>query len=326
MNQTNSMIMSLQKIKATDLSLFYRSVHPLIGIVFSFVFLLIIQNETIAQSKEEQLIAKGAKPEKLAGDFSFTEGPACDAKGNIFFTDQPNNRIWKWSTDNKLSQFGESFGRANGMYFDKQGNLISCSDEKNELWSIAPDGTVKVLVKDFEGKKLNGPNDLWIAPNGGLYLTDPFYKRPWWDHQTSEQDGQHVYYLAPGATKLVRVVTDMKQPNGIIGTPDGKILYVSDINDGKIWKYSINPDGVLSNKTLFAGMGSDGMTIDNKGNVYLSGKGITIFDPAGVKITNIPIPENWTANVTFGGKDRHLLFITASKSVYGIRMKVKGVK
>ena len=326
MNQTNSMIMSVQKIKFADLSLSYRSVHPLIGIVFSLVFLLIIQNETIAQSKEDQLIAKGAKPEKLAGDFSFTEGPACDAKGNIFFTDQPNNRIWKWSTDNKLSQFGESFGRANGMYFDKQGNLISCSDEKNELWSIAPDGTVKVLVKDFEGRKLNGPNDLWIGPNGGLYLTDPFYKRPWWDHQTSEQDGQHVYYLAPGAIKLVRVVTDLKQPNGIIGTPDGKILYVSDINDGKIWKYSINPDGALSSKTLFAGMGSDGMTIDNKGNVYLSGKGVTIFDPEGVKITNIPIPENWTANVCFGGKDRHLLFVTASKSVYGIRMKVKGVK
>ena len=326
MKQTNSNIMSAQKIRTFDLSLIQRSILPAFRIVFSLAFLLMIQNDTFAQSNEEKLIAKGAKPEKLAGDFGFTEGPACDAKGNIFFTDQPNNRIWKWSTENKLSQFGESFGRANGMYFDKKGNLISCSDEKDELWSIARDGKVTVLVKDFEGKKLNGPNDLWIAPNGGIYLTDPFYKRSWWDHQASEQDGEHVYYLAPGATKLVRVVTDMKQPNGIIGTPNGKLLYISDIKDGKIWKYSIEKDGSLSHKTLFTGIGSDGMTIDNKGNVYLSGKGVTIFDPSGVKLINIPIPENWTANVCFGGKDRHLLFITASKSVYGIRMKVKGVE
>ena len=315
-----------QKMKASYSTSVYHLKQGVIRITSLLIILLLLENVTIAQSKEDQLIAKGGKPEKLAGDFSFTEGPACDAKGNIFFTDQPNNRIMKWSIDNKLSQFGESFGRANGMYFDKKGNLISCSDEKNELWSIAPDGKVTVLVKDFEGKKLNGPNDLWIAPNGGIYLTDPFYKRSWWDHQISEQDGEHVYYLAPGATKLVRVVSDLKQPNGIIGTPNGEILYVSDIKDGKIWKYSIEKDGMLSGKTLFTGMGSDGMTIDNKGNVYLSGKGVTIFDPAGVKITNIPIPENWTANVTFGGKDRHLLFITASKSVYGIRMKVKGVK
>ena len=318
--------MSEQRIKAPYSTFGCLSNQQVLRIVILLIILLLIKNVILAQPKDDQLIAKGAKLEKLAGDFSFTEGPACDAKGNIFFTDQPNNRIMKWSTDNKLSQFGESFGRANGMYFDKKGNLISCSDEKNELWSIAPDGKVIVLVKDFEGKKLNGPNDLWIAPNGGIYLTDPFYKRSWWDHQTSEQDGEHVYYLALGASKLVRVVSDLKQPNGIIGTPDGKLLYVSDIKDGKIWRYSINPDGMLSGKALFTGMGSDGMTIDNKGNVYLSGKGVTIFDPKGVKMTNIPIPEGWTANVCFGGKDRHLLFITASKSVYGIRMKVKGVK
>ncbi len=292
----------------------------------ALVMLLMLHNLTFAETKVKSLIARGAKPEKLAGDFAFTEGPACDREGNIFFTDQPNNRIMKWSIDNKLSFLGENFGRANGMYFDHKGNLISCSDEKNELWSIAPDGKVTVLVKDFEGKKLNGPNDLWIAPNGGIYLTDPFYKRTWWDHQSSEQDGEHVYYLAPGATKLVRVVTDFKQPNGIIGTPDGKYLYIADIRANKTWRYSINADGTLSGKKLFAELGSDGMTIDNKGNIYLTGKGVTIFNPDGVLIENIPIPEGWTANVCFGGKDRHLLFITASKSVYGIKMKVKGAK
>ncbi len=281
---------------------------------------------TSAKTKERTLIIKGAKPEKLAGDFKFTEGPACDSEGNIFFTDQPNNRIMKWSTDNKLSLFGENFGRANGMYFDRKGNLVSCSDEKNELWSIAPDGKVTILIKDYEGKKLNGPNDLWIAHNGGIYLTDPFYKRSWWDHQASEQDGQHVYYLAPGASKLIRVTNDLEQPNGIIGTPDGKYLYVADIKGNKTWRFSINKDGTLSEKKLFTDLGSDGMTIDIKGNIYLTGKGVSIFNPKGILIEKIPVDENWSANVCFGGKDRNLLFITASKSVYGVKMKVKGCR
>jgi len=298
--------------------------HRLFKFSISLILVLTIHCQTFAENKGRTLMTKGAKPEKLAGDFEFTEGPASDRDGNIFFTDQPNNRIMKWSTDNKLTRLGENFGRANGLYFDRQGNLISCSDEKNELWSIAPDGKVTVLVKDFEGKKLNGPNDLWIAPNGGIYLTDPFYKRPWWDHQTSEQDGEHVYYLAPGASKLVRVVSDFEKPNGIIGTPDGKNLYIADIKGNKTWRYTINADGSLSDKKLFAELGSDGMTIDNKGNIYLTGKGVTIFNRDGVQVENIPIPEGWTANVCFGGKDRHLLFVTASKSVYGIKMKVKG--
>lgn len=298
----------------------------LFKITIALFALLIFHELIIAKTKDKTLISKGAKPEKLAGDFSFTEGPACDQAGNIFFTDQPNNKIMKWSIDNKLSVFGDTFGRANGMYFDQKGNLITCSDEKNELWSIAPDGKVTVLVKDFDGKKLNGPNDLWIAPNGGLYLTDPFYKRPWWDHQLQEQDGEHVYYLAPGASKLIIVVSDFEKPNGIIGTPDGKYLYVADIKANKTWRYSINKDGTLSGKKLFAELGSDGMTIDNKGNIYLTGKGVTIFSPDGVLLENIPIPESWTANVCFGGKDRHLLFITASNSVYGLKMQVKGVR
>jgi len=288
--------------------------------------LFIVQDISFARTKKIVLLANGAKPEKLAGDFEFTEGPACDRKGNIFFTDQPTNRILKWSTENKLSVFGENFGRANGMYFDKNGNLITCSDEKNELWSISPEGKVTILVKNYNGKRLNGPNDLWIAPNGSIYLTDPFYKRTWWDHVTSEQDGECVYFLAPGTSNLLRVASDFQQPNGIIGTPDGKHLYVADIRAHKTWRYAINSDGMLSDKTLFAELGSDGMTIDNRGNVYLTGKGVTIFNSEGVQIANIPIPENSTSNVCFGGKDRHLLFITALKSVYGLKMKVKGVK
>jgi len=135
-----------------------------------------------------------------------------------------------------------------------------------------------------------------------------------------------VYYLTPGRRKLIRITDDLVQPNGIIGTPDGKLLYVADIGDRKRYVYNIEADGTLSGKKLFCSMGSDGMTIDNEGNIYLTGRGVTVFNPAGEKIEQIPIEAGWTANVTFGGADRHMLFITAQTSVYGLRMRVKGVK
>jgi len=273
------------------------------------------------------IIAPGAKVEKLADGFKFTEGPAVDADGNVFFTDQPNNKIHKWSIDGRLSVWHESPGRANGLYFDKRGNLLACADMDNELWSIDTDGKATVLVKDYKGKLLNGPNDLWEDPKGGIYFTDPLYKRPYWTREPAmQQDGQHVYYLAPGGRKLIRVTEDLVQPNGLIGTPDGKLLYVADIGDRKTYVYNIEADGKLSAKKLFCSMGSDGMTIDNEGNIYLTGRGVTVFNPAGEKIEHIPIDAGWTANVTFGGADRHTLFITAQTSIYGLQMRVKGVK
>lgn len=275
-------------------------------------------------AEKQSVIAPGAKLEKLAGGFEFTEGPAVDAEGNIFFTDQPNNRIHKWSVDGKLSIFHENPGRANGLYFDKDGNLLACADLNNELWLIDMQGRVTVLVKDYKGKKLNGPNDLWIDPKGGIYFTDPFYRRPYWNRGPMEQDGQHVYYLTPDRKELIRVTTDLVQPNGIIGTPDGKLLYVADIGAKKTYVYHTNADGTLSNKKLFCSMGSDGMTIDNQGNVYLTGKGVTVFNPDGEKIEQIDVPAGWTANVTFGGKDRHILFITAQDCLYSIRMRLRG--
>jgi gluconolactonase len=273
----------------------------------------------------QDILAPGTKLEKLAGEFAFTEGPAVDASGNVFFTDQPNDRILKWSVDGKLSTFLQPCGRSNGLYFDKEGNLLACADLNNQLWSIDPKGQVTVLVKDYKGKLLNAPNDLWIRPEGGIYFTDPFYKRAYWNRGPMEQDGQCVYYLSPDRKALTRVADDLVQPNGIIGTPDGKRLYVADIGARKTYVYDINKDGTLSNKKLFCEMGSDGMTIDDEGNVYLTGRGVTVFDSSGKKIKQIDIPEPWTANVCFGGKDRKTLFITASKGLYAIRMRVKGV-
>ena len=273
---------------------------------------------------EGGVLAPGATLQKLSSEFKFTEGPTCDKAGDVYFTDQPNNRIMKWSLDGKLSTFMEPAGRANGMYFDAQGNLLACADEKTELWSIAPDGKVTVLVKEYEGKMLCGPNDVWAHPQGGIYFTDPFYKRPWWSHDKKPQDGEHVYFLSADRKKLTRVTTDLRQPNGITGTPDGKKLVVADIGAGKTYSYDIQPDNSLAHKTLVCGMGSDGMTIDAEGNLYLTGRGVSVFDKTGQKIEQIEVPESWTANVSFGGKEHQTLFITASKSLYSIELRVKG--
>jgi gluconolactonase len=278
-----------------------------------------------ASGTRHSVVAPGARLEKLAGDFDFTEGPTCDAEGNVFFTDQPNNRILKWSVDGRLSTFLQPAGRANGMNFGLGGHLIACADEKNELWSIAPDGTVSVLAGEYGGKRLNGPNDVWVRPDGAIYFTDPFYKRSWWTHDTMPQDGQHVYFLSADRRQLVRVIDDLVKPNGIIGTPDGKTLYVADIRAGKTYRYDIAPDGSLAGKTLAVDQGSDGMTLDDEGNLYLTGEGVGVFDQAGRQIERILIPdERWTANVSFGGKGRRSLFITASTGLYAIATRVTG--
>jgi len=272
----------------------------------------------------DDLRAPGAQVEKLAEGFSFTEGPTADAAGNVFFTDQPNDRILEWSVDGKLTTFLQPAGRSNGMYFDRDGSLIACADEKNELWSIAKDGKARVIWKEYEKKKLNGPNDVWVHPSGSLYFTDPFYKRPWWTHDAPPQGGQHVYRLSADRKKIKRVTTDLEQPNGIIGSPDGKTLYVADIKAGKTYAYDIQKNGMLAGKRLHAALGSDGMTLDEEGNLYLTGKGVHVFDKTGKEIQVFEIPEDWTANVSFGGADHRTLFITASKGLYAVRLRVKG--
>jgi gluconolactonase len=270
--------------------------------------------------------ATGAKLVKLAGGFAFTEGPTPDAAGSVYFTDQPNDRIMIWSVDGKLSTFLQPAGRANGMSFDGQGHLIVCADEKNELWSIGPKGAKTVLVKDFQGKLLNGPNDVWVHPSGALYITDPYYQRAYWKRGPKEQPCEGVYLLKADRKTLDLLLNDLVQPNGIVGTPDGKTLFVADIGANKTYRYDIKADGGLSNKRLFCSLGSDGMTIDTEGNLYLTGKGVTVFDKSGAQVAWIEVKEPWTSNVCFGGKDRKTLFITASAGLYAMAMNVAGVE
>jgi gluconolactonase len=297
------------------------------------------------------LVAHGPRGQlvSLADGFGFTEGPAADSHGNVYFTDQPNDRIWRWDAGTgKVRLFLEGTGRANGMIFDRDDNLIAAADLHGELWKIRPNGTHKVLIDNYQGKLLNGPNDVWIHPNGGIYLTDPIFPRDYWDagdprqqpwepthsEQSPQGKGGHVYYLAPGAKQLVRVTSDAmgwesdSWPNGVVGTPDGKKLYVNKWfydNHGGTWVFDVKHDGTLENMRKFSDWGGDGMSMDELGNVYISnGTGVMAFDPDGNNILNIPI-EGGATNNTFAGRDGKLLVITGPVDrLTAIRMKVRG--
>jgi gluconolactonase len=288
-----------------------------------FVITLVLAATGIGPAQESiNIVAAGAEMKKLAGDFQFTEGPAADAQGNVCFVDIPTNRILKWSVaDGKLSTFLENSGGANGLYFDKDGNLLACQGSERRLVSISPKGEVTVLADKYEGKRFNSPNDLWIDPNGGVYFTDPRYG----SRDGMEMEGEHVYFLTPDRKKVIRVVSDMVRPNGVIGTPNGRRLYVADEGGKKTWSYRINGDGTLSDKQLFADQGSDGVTIDARGNVYLTGKSITVYSRRGEKVAEIAVPES-PANLTFGGPDNRTLFITARTSLYSIPTEVRGAR
>lgn len=293
-------------------------------IVKRFAIALVVVSMVVPCLAQEdtQIVAAGAQAKKLAGDFKFTEGPAADAQGNVYFTDIPANLILKWSVaDGKLSTFLANSGGANGLYFDKDGNLLACQGGDRRLVSISPKGEITVLADKYEGKRFNSPNDLWIDPNGGVYFTDPRYG----NRDGMEIEGEHVYYLTPDRKKVIRVIDDMVRPNGVIGTPNGRRLYVADHGANKTYSYRISGDGTLSDKQLFTDQGSDGLAIDARGNVYLTGKGITVYSRQGEKLTEISVPEP-PANLTFGGADNQTLFVTARTSLYSIPTEVRGAR
>ena len=312
----------------------------------------------------EKLAALPTEPYTVDGR-PFTEGTTTAPNGDVYFVEQNSSKIMKWSVaEKKLSVFMHPSGYANGMSFDSKGNLIACADERNELWSIsitktetvpypqplnpdfgekptsatltAPAHTVLMKGDAFNGKLFGGPNDLWIRPDGGIYFTDPFYARKWWaPGRKQEQELKTVYYLSPDHKSVTRVLADFNSakgmpgtPNGIIGTPDGKTLYVANIDGREIWAFDVQTDGSLTNKKLICNFGSDGMTLDNQGNLYLSAggrsSGVTVVSTkTGQQIGFIPVPEN-PANMCFGGVDHSTLYLTARTGFYSIPTKVKG--
>ncbi|MBO9731304.1 MAG: SMP-30/gluconolactonase/LRE family protein [Chitinophaga sp.] len=291
---------------------------------YSTLFACLLGMQVFAQDSIPATVADHAQPTLVSRQFAFTEGPAADKEGNVYFTDQPNDKIWKYNTAGQLSVFLEKSGRSNGLYMDAKGNIIACADEHDQLLSISPKGKIKILVNNFGGHRLNGPNDVWVAPNGGIYFTDPYYQRDYWERKQPDIKEERVYYLAPGTKVPVIAAADFVKPNGIIGTRDGKQVYVADINGGKVYRYHVNKDGTLSGRQLMASATTDGLALDSEGNLYLCGNGITVINKNGQQIGHIPVPESWTANACFGGKDNNILFITAGTGIYTLKMKVKG--
>ncbi len=266
------------------------------------------------------------QPQKIGSEYSFTEGCSVARDGKVYFTDQPNDRIYVWDEKSGIRIFKTGVERSNGTYFDSEGNLLACADQFNRLVKFTPSGKmIPILTQGYNGKPFNGPNDLWPDKKGGIYFTDPYYPRDYWEKGHKQmQDVEGVYYLAPDGS-LKRVRGGNGQPNGIVGSPDGRWLYIADIRQKTIWKYAILADGSLRDSTAFAPVGSDGMTIDTEGNIYVTWGKVIVFNPQGQKTEEILLPET-PSNVCFGGANRKTLFITAKTSVYIAKMKVRGVE
>ena len=281
----------------------------------------------VAATAQAQIVAPGAELKLVADGYKFTEGPTADAAGNVYFTDQPNDRIIHYDfASGKATTWMQPCGRSNGLFFVSPDRLIACADADNELWAIdVKSKQHQLLAKGFEGRSFGGPNDCWVDRDGAIYFSDPLYKRPYWTQSFQDDHPRGVYRVAADGG-LTQVADDLVQPNGIVGDPDKRMLLVADINAKRTYRYKISDDGSLTDKQLFCESGSDGMTIDKQGNVYLTGnQGVTVFDSSGKQIETIGVPRGWTANVTFAGPENRHLFITAGDAVFVIETTATGL-
>jgi gluconolactonase len=284
------------------------------------IIVLVLASGMMAGAQDAtRVVADGAEPVLVDDEFQFTEGPARTAVNAVVFSDVRASRRYAWVPDTGgVALVTEDTGGANGMYFAPDGSLVVCEGERGRMTAIAPDGEVTVLADEYDGARFNRPNDVWVAPDGGVYFTDPLY-----GEGELTQDGEHVYYVPPDGGDVVRVVDWMVKPNGLIGTPDGSALYITDAGDGKTWRFAIEEDGSLTDRSLYVEHGGDGMTIDAEGNVYVATEGVMAFTPGGELIEQIDLPVRPT-NMCFAGSDLRTLFITARDSVFTVQMRLQG--
>lgn len=269
-----------------------------------------------AQPASRSVLAEGVTMVEIGTGFRFTEGPVSDGKGNVYFSDVHAHRIHRWSEADGVTLFREDSGGANGLALDKAGRLVICESARGRITRIGADGEAMVLTGTYGGRRYNKPNDLWIEPQGGIYFSDPIYGRA-----ENVQGGEHVYYLSPDGKSVDRVIDDMVRPNGLVGTPDGKTLYVADHGAGMTWRYAVASDGTLREKTLFATSGSDGMTTDAAGNVYLTTDAVLVYAPSGELLDRIEVPQRPT-NLCFAGAQGRTLFVTARTGVFAIETTI----
>jgi gluconolactonase len=266
----------------------------------------------------ETVTRYGALATIIADGFDFAEGPATNSTGELFFSDLQAGRIYRLDSQGKPSVFLQDSGGANGLFFDRSGNLIACQGDLGRVVSISEQRDITVLADTYQAKRFNKPNDLWIDLEGGIYFSDPAYgTKP-------VQDGEHVYYINADRTSTTRVIDDMVRPNGLIGVPNGQNLYVADHGAGKVYVYDVIAPGILSEKRLFVSKACDGMTIDRFGNVYITNESsVLVYNPDGQLIEQI-MAGGQVTNVCFGGLGVSTLYITSTRALYAIDMQVSG--
>ena len=293
---------------------------------------------SVQSDRVRELVDENAEVEQIATGFTFTEGPIWMADGSLHFSDMPGDKRRRWHPTEGVTVLRDPSNKCNGMTRDDHGNLIVCEHVTSSLVRESPDGTRETLASHWGERELNSPNDVIVAADGSIIFTDPTYGRmPGFGlEREQELDFQGVYRLPADGGDLQLLIDDFAQPNGLCFTPDESQLYINDTVHAHIRVFDVGPDHALSNGRVFAeGIGTgdlasgelvDGMKLDERGNVYVTGpKGVWIFAPDGEHLGVIEVPEN-VGNVNWGGDDWSTLYIPASTSVYRVQMKVAGNK
>ena len=280
------------------------------------------------------IIPEDAHIEQLGTGCQFTEGPVWNAAdGYLLFSDIPANQMKKWTPAEGITNFRVPSGKSNGLAFDKQNRLVTCEHANRRVSRTEADGTVVTIASHYEGKKLNSPNDVVVKSDGSIYFSDPPYGLTAEFGKLGEQelDFCGVYRLSPDGEMLTLLVDDFSRPNGLTFSPDESILYINDTERMHIRVFDVTEDGTIANGRLFAEESGeeegapDGMKVDSEGNVYVTGPGgIWVFNPAGAHLGTIATPER-AANLAWGDSDWKTLYITATSSLYRIRLNILGI-
>ena len=286
-----------------------------------------------------ELVDEDAELERLGTGFTFTEGPLWHPDGYLLFSDMPGDVRRRWDEENGVQEVANPSNKGNGMTWDLDGRLLVCEHVTSSVVRMDPDGKGggrEVLATHYDGKELNSPNDVVVKSDGAIYFTDPTYGRmPGFGIEREQDiDFQGVYRIPPGGGDLQLLIDDFVQPNGLCFTADEKTLYVNDTDGAHIRAFDVQDDGTIANGRVVAeGIGSgdlaigdlvDGMKLDERGNIYVTGPGgVCVFDPEGSQLGTIEVPEN-VGNINWGGPDWTWLFIAASTSMYRIKCSVSG--
>ncbi|HIE30330.1 TPA: SMP-30/gluconolactonase/LRE family protein [Candidatus Poribacteria bacterium] len=284
-------------------------------------------------SEFRRIVPEDAQVEQLGTGFNFTEGPLWVAAwGFLLFSDMPADRIRKWTPTEGVTNFRVPCGKSNGLTLDKQGRLIACEHANRRVSRTEYDGAVVAIASHYEGKKLNSPNDVIVKSDGSIYFSDPPYglTAEFGEPGERELDFCGVYRLSPDGETLTLLADDFATPNGLAFSPDESLLYIDDTERMHIRVFDVKEDGTIANGRIFAEESGeegapDGLKVDSEGNVYVTGPGgIWLFNPAGEHLGTIELPEG-AANFAWGDSDWKTLYITATTSLYRIRLNIKGI-